>query len=247
MHASLAGKHGIVTGARSGIGRAIAEALASEGVSLTIASRSADELESVAQTLQHAYDVDVDSVPTDVRDPSAVATLIDEAIEHHGDIDIVINNAGTGVHGGVEDVTTEGFQTVVETNINGTFYVAREALPALRVSGGTLVFIGSFAGQFPFPANPVYAGTKAWVRQFAHSIEASVGDDGVAVSVVNPGGVRTGFEVAEGVTQADRYDPGEAPEPEEVADCVLFACRRTDAATVHEINLYRRDQLAGFR
>lgn len=245
MGAALAGKSGIVTGASSGIGRVTAEALAAEDVSLTIAARSADELTAVAETLQRDHDVDVHPVSTDVRDPSSVTQLVEEAIDRHGGIDLVINNAGTGVHGDVTEITSEGFQTIIETNVNGTFYVARETLPALRVSGGNIVFIGSFAGQFPFPANPVYAGTKAWVRHFAHSIEARFGDEGVAVSVINPGGVRTAFEV-NGVTQADRYAAGEAPEAEEIAESVIFACRRTRAATVHEINLYRRNQLAEF-
>ncbi|MCU4924368.1 SDR family oxidoreductase [Halobacteria archaeon AArc-dxtr1] len=244
MMSTLAGQCGIVTGASSGIGRATAAALAAKGVSLTIAARSDDRLAALAEELRADHDVDVQPVPTDVRDSTAVRELVEAAVERHGGLDLVVDNAGTGIHGEVTEIEDEEFRRAVETNVGGTFYVAREVLPTLLESGGNLVFVGSMAAQFPFPANPVYAGTKAWVRQFAHSVEARYGSEGVAVTVVNPGGVRTAFEFAGSVTQTERYDEGEAPEPAEIAESIVFACSQSSAATVHEIDVYPRDQLS---
>ncbi len=246
MARSLDGKAALVTGASSGIGRAVATALAREGADLTLLARREDRLVSIANELGVAHEVDAQAAPTDVRDPDQVATAVDGALDRHGRLDVAISNAGTGVFGDVDEVELEEFHATVETNVNGTFYLTRAVLPALRAAEGNLVFVGSFAGQYPFPGGPVYAGSKAWIRLFAHSVEARAGADGVAVTVINPGGVRPPFAVGEDATQVDRYDEGEAPEPTEIADAVVFACQRSKAATVHELNIYRRDQLADF-
>lgn len=240
----LDGSNGIVTGASAGIGRATTEALAAEGVSLAIAARREERLEALASTLEDEHDVRVHPIATDVGDSGAVTDLVTTARERFDELDLVVHNAGTGVRGSVCDVSDEAFRTILDTNVAGTFYVTREVLPALRESGGTLVYVGSLAGQVPFAANPIYAGTKGWVRQFAHSVEAREGSEGVAVSIVNPGGVRTDFEFGDGSTQRERYEPGEAPEPEEIAETIVFAASRTDATTIHELDVYRRDQLA---
>ena len=237
MTRTLNGKVALVTGASSGIGRAVAASLARDGADLTVVARSEDRLVSLAEELESTHGVDVQVAPTDVRNYEAVTATVDDALDRHGRLDVAVSNAGTGVFGDVVDVDPGAFRDVIETNVHGTFYLTRSVLPALRVAKGNLVFIGSFAGQYPFPAGPVYAGSKAWVRLFAHGVEAQVGDDGVAVTVVNPGGVRTDFEVSDDATQADRYEEGEAPEPREIAEAVAFACRRTCAATVHELNI----------
>jgi hypothetical protein len=118
-------------------------------------------------------------------------------------------------------------------------------LPHLKASDGNLVFVGSFAGQYPRPFNPVYAATKWWVRGFAHSVEADVGEDGVGVSVVNPSEVRTEFGSTYGESFEERFDPGEVTEPDEIADAILF-CAKQDRSTVSELDLYRRDKFSGW-
>jgi short-subunit dehydrogenase len=87
----------------------------------------------------------------------------------------------------------------------------------------------------------VYAATKWWLRGFAHSVAAQVGDAGVGVSVVNPSEVRTEFGSEEGDPFEERFDAGEVTEPEEVADAIVFAARQ-DRSTVQELDLYRRDK-----
>jgi Short-chain alcohol dehydrogenase of unknown specificity len=101
---------------------------------------------------------------------------------------------------------------MMAVNTDGVFYLTRAALPALRESGGHLVYVGSFAGKFARPYNPVYAATKWWVRGFAKSVSAQVGDDDIGVSIINPAAVRTEFEV-DGKSMADRYAPARSSNP----------------------------------
>ncbi|WP_313693590.1 SDR family oxidoreductase [Halorarum halobium] len=244
VESTLTGTAALVTGASSGIGRATAGALAREGADLTITARRESRLSTLASELRAEFDADVHVRPTDVRDPEQVRATVDAAVDRHGELDVAVNNAGTGVEGDPVETSPAEFRAITETNVHGTFYVTQAVLPKLEATSGNLVFVGSFAGEYPFPANPVYAATKGWVRSFAHSMEARAGEDDVAVTLVNPGGVRTGFEFEEGLSQRERYEAGEAPEPEEVAEAIAFACKRSDATTVHEVSIYPRRQLS---
>jgi len=123
-------------------------------------------------------------------------------------------------------------------NTDGMFFATRAALPHLRESGGTLVFVGSFAGKFPRPFNPIYAATKFWTRGFAQSVSAQVGGD-VGVTVLNPSEVRTEF--GDGWSMGELYEEGEVTEPEEVAEAVVFAAE-CSPSMVSELDLYRRDK-----
>lgn len=133
----------------------------------------------------------------------------------------------------------------MDVNVDGVFFLTRAALPSLIERGGNLVFVGSFAGQYPCPFNPVYAATKWWVRGFAKSVMAEVGDEGVAVSVVNPSEVRTEFGSEDGDPFKERYEPGTVTEPGEIAEAVVFAASRT-RTTPAEIDLFRRDKFGAF-
>ena len=132
---------------------------------------------------------------------------------------------------------------MMDVNVDGTFLATRAALPLLEETDGNLVCIGSFAGQYPRPSNPVYAATKWWVRGFALSVAAAVGEEGVAVSVINPSEVRTEFGDDESFNE--RFAEGEVTEPVEIAEAVAFAARQENS-TVSELDLYRRDKFSGF-
>ena len=246
---SLNDKTAVVTGASAGIGAATATALAREGANVVIAARRGDRLESLASDLEAAHDVEVAPVPTDVTDEAAVEALVDAAVERFGTLDVFVNNAGVARGSDVAEMATADYRTMMSVNCDGMFYATREALPHLRESGGRLVFIGSFAGQYPRPFNPVYAATKRWTRGFAKSVSAQVGDD-CAVTVINPAAVRTEFTVeseaddAEFATEPfeEQFAPGEAIEPEEVAEAVVFAATQSPSM-VSELDLYDREKL----
>jgi len=236
----------IVTGASSGIGAATATRLADDGASVAVAARREERLESLVAEIEDAGGEAV-AVPTDVTDEDAVAALVEATANRFGSVDVVVSNAGLGREGPVEEMATSDYRTMMDVNVDGTFYLARAAIPHLRDSSGAFVVVGSFAGQYPRPFNPVYAASKWWVRGFAHSLAGSVGDDDVAVSVVNPSEVRTEFgEESEDDAFEERFDPGEVTEPGEVADAIAFAAEQTPPTGVSELDLFRRDKFAEF-
>lgn len=236
----------VITGASSGIGAATARVLGAAGANLVLAARRAERLEALAESVRTDHGVEATVVPTDVTDSTQVDALIQTTVEEHGRLDGLVNNAGVADEGNVETLSDEGFHRMMDVNTDGMFFAARAALPHLRETNGTLVFVASFAGQHPRPGNPVYAATKWWTRGFAHSLEGQVGDDGIAVSVVNPSEVRTEFGSEVGTPSKDRYDPGEVTEPEAVAEGIRFALQQDAVDTASELNLYRRDKFADF-
>jgi NADP-dependent 3-hydroxy acid dehydrogenase YdfG len=244
---SLADATCVVTGASSGIGRETARALASEGATVVLAARRADRLSELAVELERDHGVDAAAVPTDVTDEDAVGALVATTVERFGGLDLVVSNAGVAGGSDVAEMDTETYRRMMAVNCDGSFYVTRAALPHLREStwdgGGHLVYVGSFAGRYPRPFNPVYAATKWWTRGFAKSVDAQVGAD-VGVTVVNPAAVRTEFTV-EGDPFTERFDPGEVVEPTEVAAAVVYAASQSPSV-VSELDLYDRDKLTLF-
>jgi len=241
MPRAIDGQTAIVTGASSGIGRATVHALAREGARVVLAARREERLDEIAATVAEEHDAETHVVPTNVRDEDAVATLVEATVSEFGGLDLVVNNAGLARGADVEHMTTEEYRTMMEVNVDGMFFVTRESLPHLRESAGNLVFVGSFAGKYPRPFNPVYAASKWWTRGFAKSVSAQVGTEDVGVTVVNPSEVRTEFGGVYGETFAERFEEGEVTEPEEVAEAVVFAAEQ-GPSMASEIDMYRRDK-----
>lgn len=239
----LADDVGIITGASSGIGSETAHALAHDGASVALAVRREEQLREIADDIETEHGVETLVVPTDVTDEAAVEDLIETTVSEFGGLDVLVNNAGLTRGGSVADLATEEYRTMMDVNVDGSFFTTRAALPHLTESQGNLIFIGSFAGQYPRPSNPVYAATKWWLRGFAHSVEAAAGEDGVAVTVINPSEVRTEF--GDDATFEEQFDEGEVTEPAEIAEAVAFAARQ-ERSTVSELDLYRRDKFSGF-
>lgn len=235
----------LVTGASSGIGEATIHALARDGANVVLLARREEQLESIAAAVEADRGIETLVVPTDVRDERAVDAAVERAVDAFGRLDVVVNNAGLARGSSVEELATDEYRAMTDTNVDGVFYVTRAALPHLKETRGNLVFVGSFAGQYPRPFNPVYAATKWWVRGFAHSVEADVGADGVGVSVVNPSEVRTEFGGDYDETFEERFEPGEVTEPAEIAEAIVF-CAQQEGSTVSELDLYRRDKFSGW-
>ena len=240
---SLDGQTAVVTGASSGIGAATCRRLAAAGANVVLAARTEAKLAAVADELEADHGVETLVVPTDVRKEYAVDALFSETTNRFDGIDILVNNAGLARGSEVAELSTEQYDAMQETNVDGVFYTTRAAIPHLREREGQLIFLGSFAGEHPRPFNPVYAASKWWVRGFAKSVAAQVGDDGVGVTVVNPSEVRSEFEAADGQPFAEVFEEGEVTEPEEVADAIVFAATR-ERSSLSEIDITRRDKFA---
>lgn len=244
---SISDQSVLVTGASSGIGRATAERFAAAGADVALLARSADAIDTLAANLETEYGVEAIAVPADVSDESAVMNAVETLGKEQDRLNTVVVNAGVGRGAGdIADLDTADYRTMMGTNVDGAFFVTRATLPHLRESSGSLVFIGSYAGQYPYPKNPVYGASKAWLASFAKSVEAQAGADDIAVTLINPGGVRTDFSFGEGMTQKERYEEGTAIEPEEVAETVAFAATAGAGTTLSQADIYRRDQLSDF-
>lgn len=236
---SLEGRVALVTGASRGIGEATSHALAEKGADVALLARSDDILSEVAADLEGKYGVQTLPLPTNVRSHAEVTAAVEDTVDQFGGLDIVVNNAGItgdGFDDRMEEASIENFHRLMEINVFGMYYVTHAAMPYLRERKGNLVFIGSSAGKLPRPGAPVYAGSKWWTRGFALSVEAHAGQDGVAVTLINPTAVRSQI-------WHDELGPGEAAEPEEVADVVVFAAEQEPQTTLSEVDLFRRDLL----
>jgi NADP-dependent 3-hydroxy acid dehydrogenase YdfG len=233
----------LITGASSGIGAATARRLAADGTDVVLAARRDGSLESVRDQCERAG-VDALAVPTDVTDRAAVDALVEAAVDRFGHLDIAVVNAGIGEARDVplSDLPVDQFERVTATNIHGAYYTTRAVLPALRESDGALVYVGSYKGKHPSTSTPVYAASKWWLRGFALSVSGRVGPDGVAVTLVNPSGVRTAFgSEFRDQTNNSVLDASTTLDPTDVADAIAYATEQEAPVAVTELDLNRRD------
>lgn len=233
----------IVTGASSGIGRATAMELAEHGADVVLASRTESKLEAVKAEIETEGGTAF-VAPTDVRSRNSVTSTVAATVDRFGGVDIVVSNAGVVTEDDValEDLSLEAYRTTVETNVDGSFFVAQATLDHLRESEGTLVFVGSAAASGVRPTLPVYAATKWWLDGFAQSLEALVGTDRVAVSLVNPSEVATDIDAAESIHEGRNREMFLSPR--DVAEAVRFVASRPSHASVRRLDLYRRDKMS---
>jgi NAD(P)-dependent dehydrogenase (short-subunit alcohol dehydrogenase family) len=186
----LKAKTAIVTGGTKGIGRAIAEALLREGISVCIAARKQDEIDQAVSELGgHTT-----GLVCDVRDHEQVKALIGHTIKELGGLDILINNAGFGIFAAVEETSPEDFRAVLETNLFGVFYCCHEAIPQMKKrGGGYIINISSLAGANPHPRMAAYNASKFGLNGFSEALMQEVRHDNIKVSYIMPGSVNTEF------------------------------------------------------
>lgn len=205
------GTTALLTGATGGLGRAIAESLARRGAALVLSSRKAGELDELALSLPGEAHR---RIVCDLDEPGAVERLAADA----GAVDVLVANAGVGGNGRFESFDADQIERLVRVNLEVPLLLARALVPAMRERGaGQLVFISSLAGKAVSGRSALYSATKAGLRAFALGLRQDLGDDGVGVSVVNPGFVReagmfheSGRATPPGVGTATPGEVGEA-------------------------------------
>ncbi len=191
---NLNGKVAIVTGGTKGIGRAIAEALVREGVSVCIGARKEAEVEATVGELSDAGEGGVTGAVCDVRSYEEVAALFEHTVAEFGGVDVLVNNAGIGVFGRVEDLSPEDFRAVLETNLFGVYYCCHEAIPQMkRRGGGYIINISSLAGTNAHPQMAAYNASKFGLNGFSEALMQEVRHDNIKVSYIMPGSVNTAF------------------------------------------------------
>jgi len=198
----------VVTGAGSGVGRAVSLALAGEGYALVLAGRRLEPLHAVAREFPAAAPRPL-AVPTDVADPGSVAALFDSVRRQHGRLDLLVNNAGRGAPAvPLDDVAVEDWDAVVATNLTGTFLCTRAAFALMRDQrprGGRIVNNGSLSAHVPRPHSAAYTATKHAVTGLTKATALDGRDLDIACGQIDIGNAATPMteRMAHGVLQAD--------------------------------------------
>jgi NADP-dependent 3-hydroxy acid dehydrogenase YdfG len=182
----LASRVVAVTGASSGIGRAVAEACAREGAAVAAFARRADRLEALAREIA-AGDGRALAVAGDVTVEADVERLVAETVAAFGRLDVMVCNAGIGFHGTLDETPATAMRRLVDVNVLGTFYAARSALTVFRRQGrGHVIAVSSVSGRRGVGGSSVYSATKAAQVAFIEALRTELAGTGIHASVVLP-------------------------------------------------------------
>jgi NAD(P)-dependent dehydrogenase (short-subunit alcohol dehydrogenase family) len=205
----MASKVWFITGTSKGFGRVWAEAALARGDRVAATARQVDTL----APLLERYGKQVAAIALDVTDKSAVAKAIAAAHARFGRLDVLINNAGYGLFGTVEEVSEAEARAQIETNLFGALWVTQAALPIMRAQGsGHIIQVSSIGGVNAFPTVGLYHASKWALEGFSQSLAAEVAEFGIKVTIVEPGGYATewGGASAKRASQLSAYDGARA-------------------------------------
>jgi 3-oxoacyl-[acyl-carrier protein] reductase len=212
------GKVAIVTGGSRGIGRGVAEALLAEGWRVRFCSRSPESVEKAREEMSGLYGGSVSGQAVDVRKQEEVDAFIGQAVQEEGRIDCLVNNAGLGIFGPVDELTGEQWREVIETNLSGCFYFLHAVAPILKKQGEGWIFnIASLAGKNPFAGGAAYNASKFGLIGLSEAAMLDLRQHGVRVSAILPGSVDTDF----GHAGDPNRDQSWKLKPEDIASMVL--------------------------
>ncbi|OTP67840.1 SDR family oxidoreductase [Caballeronia sordidicola] len=188
----IEGKVVVITGASSGIGEATALLLAERGAKLVLGSRRLNRLEAIATRIKNAGG-DAIYAPTDVKRNADVSALVALACKRHGQLDVLVNNAGIGPISPLDDLRVEEWEEMIDINIKGVLYGIAAALPVFRKQGfGHFINIASTAGHKTVANQSVYSATKFAVRAISEGLRQEAGEH-LRVTIISPGFVQTEF------------------------------------------------------
>jgi NAD(P)-dependent dehydrogenase (short-subunit alcohol dehydrogenase family) len=217
----------LVTGGSSGIGLAIARMLRDEGFDLTLVSRQAEKIEAAAREL------DAHAVAANLGDADECARAVEEHRARLGRLDVLVNSAGVGIAGRVEDLPAKHFDLQVGVNLRGLFLVTQAAIPLLRESRGWIVNLASIAGTLPTPGLATYGATKAAVIALTRSLNEELDADGVRAVAICPGFVDTPMAEWSGLAGDEMI------QPEDCAEIVRMLLRLSPRARIPQVVIER--------
>ncbi len=228
----LRDKVAVVTGASSGLGRAFAIALVQKGAHVYGLARRVERLNALRDELGPRFH----PIACDVTRPNDVEAAFQRVIREAGRLDILINNAGLGKMGPVDELSLEDWDVQMNTNLRGVFLCTRAAVPHMKKQnaetgfGGHIINIASVAGLIGNPNLSAYNATKFGVRGFSEAIMKELRDHGIKVTCVYPGSVATEFFEVSGMRGADR-----PVTPEQVAQTILHILETDDNYLISEV------------
>jgi len=231
---NLEEKTAIVTGAGRGIGKAIALSLARHGARVVLAARTRGEIDAVAKEIQQSGGMSL-AVQADVSLEADVNELVKATIDSQGTVDILINNAGIGAFGRVDELPVKDFDRMWQVNMRGVFLCSRAVIPHMRKQkSGDIVNIASLAGRNAFVGGSGYCATKWALIGFARCLMLEVREHNIRVVTICPGSVETGFGDH---SKNPARSSGNIPRAEDIAQVVIDTLLMPRNVMVSEVDV----------
>lgn len=241
MGQKLAGKVVIITGASSGIGAATARALAQEGCKLTLAARSTDRLEALADELGRANTL---VAPTDITSGAQVTAMVEQTVVRFGRVDVLFANAGIYIPGQVAEGDPDAWAHLMDVNIDGVLRSVHAVLPHMMAQkSGDILVTSSISGFVDIVWEPVYSASKHAIQGFVHTLRRQVAPHGIRVGAVAPGMVANelwGF--TEPARIAEMVAKHASITSEDVAEAVVFMLSRPPHVTIRDLVMLPQNQ-----
>ncbi|MFE2423434.1 SDR family oxidoreductase [Streptomyces hokutonensis] len=228
----MSAKTWLITGASSGFGRQLAETVAHRGDHVIATGRRSDALNELAQQNSR-----ISTVTADVTTPEGIAAIV-AAVETAGGVDVLVNNAGYGVFGAVEQISEDTARAVFETHVFGPLAIIRAVLPSLRSRRGRIINLSSELGAYAWPGSGLYSASKGALELISEALALELAPTGVTSTAIQPGTYGTGF-IANAVVEAPnevyapsvgaqlakigQLGPDAVGDPQDVVEAILLA------------------------
>lgn len=233
MAQSLQGKRAIITGGGRGIGKALAEALAAEGVQIGLIGRTEEHVKAVTENLG---EVKTAYAAADVSNLEDVTAAVNKVKEELGGIDILINNAGIAKFGGFMDLDPEEWKHIIDVNLMGVYNVTRALLPDLiEQKSGDIINISSTAGQKGAPATSAYSASKFGVLGLTESLAMEVRKHNIRVTALTPSTVATDLAFENKLTDGN---PEKVMQSEDIAEFVVAQLKLNSRTFIKSAGLW---------
>lgn len=232
---NINGKNAIVTGGGRGLGKAVALALANEGVNVAVTGRNEDNLKNTVEEIK-ALGVNSAYAVFSIDNESEVKAGIQSLAEQLGSVDILVNNAGIGDFGSIEDMSSETWEQVIKTNLFGVYYAAKAVHPFMKASGeGDIVNVASTAGLKGGPNMSAYAASKAAAVSLSQSMMAEWRKQNIRVITLTPSTIASDMSIQGGLTDGN---PDKVLQPEDFAEWVRDILKMNRRALIANASIF---------
>lgn len=242
----------LITGASSGIGKALAYTFAEYGDNVIITGRRKDKLDEIKSDLERNFNIQVHVYNFDITDIESVISNCQKMLQDLGTVHILINNAGLALGlDKFQDYDLTDMMTMVDTNIKGLLTVTRQILPKMvEMNEGHIINIGSTAGIYAYAGAAVYAATKSAVKFLSDGIRIDTIEKNIKVTTLQPGIVETDFSQVRFHGDVEKakavYQGIEALQAEDIASCALFVANQPRHVQISDMTIMATQQATGF-